>query len=36
VSEDADLDRWQIATAVIGLRGAYGRRMDAYRDLIPN
>jgi hypothetical protein len=36
VSEDADLHRWEIATAVIGLRGAYKRAMDAYRDLIPN
>jgi hypothetical protein len=36
VSQDTDLDRWEIATAVIGLRGAYRRAIDAYRDLIPN
>jgi hypothetical protein len=37
VSEGTDLDRWEITTAVIGLRGAYERSMDAYdRGLIPN
>jgi hypothetical protein len=36
VSQDTDLDRWEITTAIIGLRGAYKRCMDAYRDLIPN
>jgi hypothetical protein len=36
VSEGTDLERWEITTAAIGLRGAYKRCMDAYRDLIPN
>jgi hypothetical protein len=36
VSQDTDLERWEIETATIGLRGAYKRCMDAYRDLIPN
>jgi hypothetical protein len=36
VSRDTDLERWEITTAIIGLRGAYKRCMDAYRDLIPN
>ena len=36
MSQDTDLDRWEIATAVIGLRGAYKRCLDAYRDLIRN
>jgi hypothetical protein len=36
VSEEADLDRWEITTAVVGLRGAHKRAMDAYRDLVPN
>ena len=35
MSQDTDLDRWEITTAVIGVRGAYKRAMDAYRDLIP-
>jgi len=34
VSQDTDLDRWEIATAVIC--GAYKRCLDAYRDLIRN
>jgi hypothetical protein len=36
VSQDDSLDQWEITTAAIGLRGAYRRCMDAYRDLIPN
>jgi hypothetical protein len=37
VGQDAELERWEITTAVIGLRGAYRRGMDAYdRGLIPN
>lgn len=36
MSEDSDLDRWEIVTAVIGLHGAYRRAMDAYGDLIRN
>ena len=36
MSQDTDLERWEITTAVIGLRGAYNRAMDAYRDLFPN
>lgn len=36
MSQDPDLDRWEITTAAIGLRGAYKRCMDAYRDLIPS
>jgi hypothetical protein len=36
VSQDTDLDRWEITTAIIGLRGAYRRAMDAYRNLISN
>ena len=34
MSQDTDLDRWEIATAVIC--GAYKRCLDAYRDLIRN
>jgi hypothetical protein len=37
VSQDTDLERWEITRAVISLRGAHKRAMDAYRDgLIPN
>ena len=36
MSEDPDLDRWEITRAIIGLRRAYKRAMDAYTDLIPN
>ena len=36
MSQDTDLERWEITTAVIGLRGAHRRAMDAYRNgLIP-
>jgi hypothetical protein len=34
VNQGTDLERWEITTATIGLRGAYKRCMDAYRDLI--
>lgn len=36
MSQDTDLERREIATAIIGLRDAFKRCMDAYRDLIPN
>ena len=36
MSEDTDLERWEITRALISLRGAYKRAMDAYGDLIRN
>jgi hypothetical protein len=36
VSEDPDLDRWEITRALISVHGAYQRAMDAYTNLIPN
>jgi hypothetical protein len=36
VSENDSLDQWEITTAAIGLRRAYKRAMDAYRDLTRN
>jgi hypothetical protein len=36
VSEDPGLDRWEITRAIIGLRRAYKRAMDAYSDLLRN
>jgi hypothetical protein len=36
VTQSDSLDRWEIITAVIGLRGAFRRCISAYHDMIPH